>query len=185
MANQQARVTSTEALEAFRASLIVFLEKGRRSVDDVTDEVRRTRIWLQQDRRTYWEAEIKRRAKALNQAQQELMSVRITGDQQGAVVTRQAAVIKAQRAVAEGEARLRGVKKWIQNYDSVADPVIKRLENLRQLLDNDMPKAVAYLANAQRTLEAYADTLGPESASMPATVSTSEPQAETPAESQP
>jgi hypothetical protein len=161
MANQ-ARVTSTDALESFRASLIVFLVKARRSLDDVGDEVRRMRLWLQHDRRTHWENEFRKRTKVLDQAQQELMSARLSGNHETALLVRQAAVSKAKRALGDAEDKLRKVKMWNQNYDSCSDPMIKKLENLRQFLDIDMPQAIAYLVNVQRTLDAYASAPAPE-----------------------
>ena len=44
---EQVKVTSLDALEAFRARLIVFITKAKRSVDMATDEVRRARQWLE------------------------------------------------------------------------------------------------------------------------------------------
>jgi len=155
MANQ-ARVTSTEALDAFRASLIIFMNKANRAVDDVNDEVRRTRIWLQHDQRVLWESEFRKRTKVLDQAEQELMSVRLTGNHETAMIVRQQAVNKAKRALGEASDKLRRVKAWNQNYDGLADPIVKRLESLRQFLSNDIPKGIAYLVNAQRALDAYA-----------------------------
>ena len=49
--SEQAKVTSIDVLESFRAALIVFLTESRRSLDEVTDAVRRTRMWLQQEQR--------------------------------------------------------------------------------------------------------------------------------------
>src|SRR5271170_2137284 len=108
MANQ-ARVTSTDALESFRASLIVFLAKAHRCVDDVSDEVRRTRVWLQHDQRVHWEGEFRRRTKLLGQAEQELMSARLTNDNEGAMMLRQAAVSRARRALGEAEEKIRAL----------------------------------------------------------------------------
>jgi hypothetical protein len=180
----QARVTSTDALESFRASLIVFLGKARRSVDDVSDEVRRTRQWLQHDQRLLWEGELRRRAKALERAEQELMSVRLASHQESALLARQMAVNKAKLALSEAEDKIRKVKMWGQNFDNRADPVLKRLESLREVLNQDMPKAIAYLANALRTLEAYADMQAPATGTGPATASAAEtePAATTPAQ---
>jgi hypothetical protein len=160
----QAKVSSVDSIEAFRASLIIFLHKARRSLDDVSDDVRRTRAWLQTDRRTYWEGEVRKRAKILDQAEQELMSARLTGNRETAIMVRQAAVNKATRSLAEAAEKLRCVKLWNQNYDGCADPVLKRLEGLRQFLDSDLPKAVTYLVNVQRSLDAYAEGRGPEAA---------------------
>ena len=161
----QAKVTSTEALEAFRANLIVFLNKAHRSVDDVSDEARRMRLWLQHDQRVHWESEARKRARSLAQAEQELMSVRLSGTQQNALAVRQAAVNKAKHAMDEANEKLRRVKTWTQNYDGYADPIVKRLESLRQFLSDDMPKAIAYLVNVQRTLAAYSSLPSAESVS--------------------
>jgi len=174
----QARVTSTEALETFRASLIVFLAKAHRSVDDVCDEVRRTRIWLQQDQRMHWEGERKRRAKALERAEQELMTARIASNQENAVLMRQAAVTNAKRLLAESEDKLRILKRWTQNYDNAVDPSVKKLESFRQFLADDLPKAVLYLSSVQRTLEAYSAGATPSSGSGAATTTAAEPEAQ-------
>ena len=44
-----ARITSLDALESFRAALIVFLTTGRRTADEVIEQVRRVRLWLQNE----------------------------------------------------------------------------------------------------------------------------------------
>jgi hypothetical protein len=173
MANQ-AKVTSTEALEAFRANIVVFLTKARRSLDDVGDEVRRARQWLQHDQRNHWEGELRRRTKALERAQQEMMSVRLASHQASAMQARQAAVNKAQHDVKEAEDKIRKVKGWTQNFDHGADPIVKRLESVREMIDNDMPKAISYLLNVQKILEAYADTHAPTAEGAPASPSTAE-----------
>ena len=162
----RANVTSIDALESFRASVINFLTKARRAADEVGDEVRRTRVWVQQEQRLKWEGEFRRRQKALDQAQQELLSARISGLRDSTPVQK-AAVIKAERALREAEEKLRNVKHWNQRYDGFADPLTKRLENLRRFLDQDMPEAVVYLSQAQRILEAYAETPGPETGPAP------------------
>ena len=154
----QARVSSTEALESLRAALIVFVGKGRRALGDVGDEVRRTRQWLQFDQRASWEGEVRRRTKALQQAQQELASVRFAGHQESATMARQAAVNRAQRALSEAEDKRKKVKGWSQNFDHAVDPVYKRIGGLQHVLDHDLPKAIIYLASIQRTLAEYAKT---------------------------
>jgi DNA repair ATPase RecN len=171
----QAKVTSTEALEAFRASLIVFLTKARRSLDDAGDDVRRTRQWLQHDQRMHWEGELRRRARRLAQAQQELMSVRLSSHQASAVMARQMAVTKAQNELVEAEEKLRKLKTWNQKYDTCADPIIKRMDRMRQLLD-ELPKAITYLVSVQKTLEEYADSALPMTA--PSSPSEPEPEAQ-------
>jgi hypothetical protein len=157
---EQAKVTSIEALESFRSALIIFLTDSRRSLDEVGDAVRRTKQWLENDLRAKWESEIRRRTKVLSEAQQELFGSRLS-NLKTASAQKEEAVRKARRAVAEAEEKIRNVKKWNRNYDSIVEPMIKQLEGLRGYLDHDMVKSLAYLVQAQKTLEGYAEATPP------------------------
>jgi hypothetical protein len=160
MANQ-VRVTSLDALETFRAHLIIFLAKAVGAVDEVGDEVRRTRSWVHNDQRLFWETQIKKRRRALDQAQGEYMNARLSKLQDNTAAQKQA-VLKAKRELAEAEEKLLAVKTWIRNFDHCTDPLMKRMSGLRQFLDFDMPKAVAFLVQAQKTLEEYTQIPTPE-----------------------
>ena len=151
---QQARITSLDELEAFRTSLIIFMGKANRALDQVSDEVKRTRYWLQNDQRDHWEKQIKRRQKILDQASQELISARYS-EFKNSLNVQQMAVRKAKAAVAEAEEKFQKLKLWIRNYDHETDPRVRKLESLRHFLENDVPKAIAFLVQAQRTLEDY------------------------------
>ena len=162
----QVKVTSIDALEAFRANLIIFLTQAHRSVDEVHDEVRRLRHWLQQDQRMFWEGQARKWRKTLDQAQQELMSARLSA-LRDSTSAQEMAVLKAKRALTEAEEKLRKVKLWNRDFDSQADPLIKRMDGLRHLLDYDLPKALAYLVQAQRTLDAYTEIPAPQTTVTP------------------
>ena len=159
----QAKVTSLDALESFRANLIVFITTAHRCVEEVSDEVRRTRYWLQNDQRMFWEGELRKRRRILEQAEQELFSAKLSGLRETTSV-QQNAVIKAKRAVEEAEVKLRAVKHWNRNFESSSDPLVKQMEGLRYFLDHDMPKALAFLVQAQKTLEAYTEIPAPQAA---------------------
>lgn len=151
---EQAKVTSIEALEAFRACLIIFVDKAHSNVDQVGDDVRRVRSWVQDEQRMHWEREIRRRDRILGEAKQELMRVKLSGLRDN-TFPQEEAVRKAKRALDHAEEKLRNVKRWTRDYDHHMDPLLKRLGSLFDVLDRDMPKAMAYLLQAQRTLEAY------------------------------
>lgn len=157
---EQAKVTSLDALERFRADLIVFINAAHRCVDEAGDEVRRTRQWLQGEQRTHWEGEARRRKRTLDQAEADLYSARLSGLKDRTIVQEEA-VRKAKRAMAETEEKLRMLKKWNRDFDNNADPLVKRLEGMRFYLDHDMPKALTFLVQAQKTLEAYAEPSAP------------------------
>lgn len=153
---EQAKVTSIDALETFRVALISFLTDSRRSLEEVTDAVRRTRSWLEQEQRPYWESQIRARNRVLQEIEAELFGAKLS-PLRDVSAKQQEAVRRARRAVEEAEIRLRNVKKWVRDYDSVVEPLNKRLEGLRHFLDTDMLKALAYLVRAQKTLEGYAN----------------------------
>ena len=154
--SDQAKVTSLDALERFRADLIIFITTAHRCVDEAGDEVRRTRQWLQGEQRTHWEGAARQRKRVLDQAEADLYSARLSGLKDRTIVQEEA-VRKAKRAMAEAEDKLRVLKKWNRDFDNNADPLVKRLEGMRYFLDHDLPKALTFLVQAQKTLESYAE----------------------------
>lgn len=153
----QAKVTSIDALESFRASIIVFLTKANNSLDQIGDEIRRTRSWIQHEQRLHWEGEVRRRTKLLEQAEQELFSARLIRIREN-LAAQQAAVHKAKRALEEAQEKLHKVKLWNRDFDTSLEPLAKSLNGLREYLVQDMPKGLAYLVQAQKILEAYGET---------------------------
>ena len=151
-----AHVTSTDAIESFRASLIAYLGKARPIVEDASDEVMRMRQWLQQDRRTHWENQLRRRTRELENANQALYSARLANLRE-VTTAEQAAVLRATRALNEAEEKLRLVKRWTLEFDQRVGPLVKQLEQLRTMLSNDMPKAAIHLAQVLKMLDAYAN----------------------------
>jgi chromosome segregation ATPase len=115
------------------------------------------RGWVQNDQRLHWEGELRRRRQKLELAEQELFSAKLSGLRDN-LSAQENAVRKAKKALAEAEEKLRQVKLWTRNFDHCADPLVKRIEGLRQLLDHDMPKAVSWLLQAQKTLEGYSES---------------------------
>jgi hypothetical protein len=154
--DQQAKVTSVDALENFRASLILFLSKAKPALEEVMHEVVRTRLWIENEQRTFWEREIKTRRRKLEQAQAELFSANISKIQK-ASAAQQMAVHHAQRAIHEAEEKMRMLKKWNRELENRADPLVKQIEQLHGFLMNDMGRAVAYLAETVKILQSYAE----------------------------
>lgn len=172
---ERAHITSIDALESFRAHLIIFTTTAHRSLDEVGDQVRRTRLWLQNDQRLHWEGELRRRTRAFDEARQELLGARLAG-LRNAIANRENNVRLAKQALVAAETKLRAVKTWARDYDTSVEPLVKRLQSLRHFLDHDMPKAMAWLVQAQRTLEAYSEAAPPvaSSSATPSAVPTEE-----------
>ena len=71
------------------------------------------------------------------------------------------AVQRAERAVREAEAKLALLKKWDRELENRTDPLVKQVTQLHGFLTTDMGRAVAYLAQVVKALEAYADVAAP------------------------
>ena len=151
---ERARVTSLEALEDFRAKLILYREKAGRVLDEVSDEVIRTRVWLESDRQTHWQNNIRRLTRELEQRQQELFSAELSGLLE-ASATQRGAVQKARRAILGAEEKLKLVRQWQRQFDHRVEPPARQVEKLRHNLSHDLGLAVAWLNEVTKTLGDY------------------------------
>ena len=159
---ERAHVRSIDALEAFRANLIVYLSKARPTLEEVSAAVQRPRGWLEGEQRTHWEGEFRRRTQALQEAQQALFSSKLSSFRETSA-TEQMAVQRTKHAVEEAEGKLRVLKQWSRVYDNRVGPLVKQMVKLHTVLAHDMVQAVAFLAQAVNTLDAYAEGAPPTS----------------------
>lgn len=152
--DRQAKVTSVDALTAFRASLVLYTGSVGNALDGVRDEVRRTRTWLQVDQKAYWGGRLKRLRKQLEQAEAELFTSRLSAMTSHSAA-RQMAVTRLRRMVRESEERVKELQKWIRNYESLVEPLMKKLDGIQHFATHDLPRAASSLAQAERTLDDY------------------------------
>ena len=157
---ERAQVTSVEAIEAFRSALIVYLSKVKPTVEEPASEVARTRQWLETDRRSFWQNQMRLRRRELERAQGELFSARMSKIQDATSV-QELALHKAQRAVREAEAKLQIIKKWQHELENRSEPIVKLIEQLHGYLSTDMARAVVFLTEIIKTLQAYAQVSTP------------------------
>src|SRR5208337_3600053 len=97
------------AVAAFRADLIVFMSKARAVLEEAADEVLRTRLWVQNDQRRFWDKEIRLRYRKLEEAKSELFNAQLSQFQQSTALCLMA-VQRAERAHREAEAKIAVLK---------------------------------------------------------------------------
>ncbi|MEI7910623.1 MAG: hypothetical protein WCK77_13385 [Verrucomicrobiota bacterium] len=158
--SNQARISSIDALEAFRAELIHYIEKARVALEDMTGEARRTRTWLDVDRSQHWAGQLKRLTKLLHQAEEELYSANLSNPL-AANALQKMAVVRVRRKLDEAEAKMRVIKHWRQIYDNRTSPLLRQLEPMFFRVGQQLPKAVHSLGETIKTLQAYAETHRP------------------------
>ena len=151
----KAQITSVEAIESFRAKLIIFLNQARPVMEEVSGEMSRTRLWLQNEHRMVWETELRRCERRLEEAKRELFNATLSTLPTGTTALLQMTVQRALRAVHEAEAKLKLLKRWDKEIDNRAAPLLKQTEQLQVFLTTDMARAVAYLDQMLKALDAY------------------------------
>lgn len=152
----QARVTSIEAIEAFRNRLILFRDRASRILDEVSETLTRTRNWLDHECPERHRQELRRLQRQLEQKEQELFSARLSPFQETAPAE-QAAVQRLRRAIEDVEHRLRRVRSWQQQFEPRIQTQARQIEKLRHHLDHDLGRALNFLTEAVRSLAAYAE----------------------------
>src|SRR5262249_46400203 len=126
---QQAKVTSVDALQDFRSNLLVYVSKARPALEEVSMDVMRVRVWLQDEQRVHWERELKRRLRKLEEAEQALFSSRLS-NMRDPSMSEMRSVTKCRQSVEEARAKLNIIKKWNKDFDSLVEPLLKQLERL-------------------------------------------------------
>ena len=124
-------------------------------LDDVAQEIVRVRIWLETDRQVHWKRHIRRARAAAAQAEQELMTARLSGDAR-TVGERRNALAKARDALRQAEEELDRVRRWLQRYPTDVEARGALPRRLQHLFATDTSRAVNFLETAATILTDYA-----------------------------
>jgi hypothetical protein len=122
----------------------------------MSSEVLRVRQWLQNDQRRRWEGEMKARTKKLERARAELFSISLSKMQEVSSA-QQLIVHRAKAAFEEAEKKIALLKKWDKELDNRSEPLVKQVDQFQSFVSSEMPRAIAYLTQVIRSLEAYAE----------------------------
>lgn len=150
-------VKSLGILSDFRGSLARTREDAKSALAAADMEISRMVDWLANDRRLYWEGEIRRRREAVSQAKSELFRKRTSRmfGSDGNLSEPHDLVREATRRLEEAEQKLAKVKKWrdplqaaIMKYRAASQP-------LADALDSDVERALSQMEGMIRALEAY------------------------------
>lgn len=151
----RAHVSNLEALDRFRSSLILFLERAALILDEVSEEVKRTRVWLQSEQKLRLTQVMKRKNRELEMLEQEYFTARLS-NLKSAKTGQQMQINRKRREIREIEDRMRAVAAWLRNFDSTVETEARKVEKLRHFLDADMKQAVRLLNETMRLLSEYA-----------------------------
>ncbi len=155
--SSQAEVHSIEALKDFRVALSLYGEDALAALGGVEAEIRRTVLWLQQDRPFYWQEQIKRRRERVSSAKADLFRLNLqkTPEHHPSLAEAKERLRLAQASLIDAEKRLILVRKWQPALQQAILEYHGNVQRLKDLAASDVPRAVALLTRIVDGLEAY------------------------------
>ena len=155
--SSQATVLSVEALKQFRAALALYSEETLAAIGAVEAEVRRTVLWLEQNRPGYWHDQIKRRRELVSQARGEVYRKKLQKrpDYTPPMSEQVENLRKAEASLQEAEKRLTLVRKWQPRLQHAVLEYHASIQRIKDLSATDVPNAALLLGRIIDALEAY------------------------------
>lgn len=156
-------VQSVEVIRQFRAQLCRFGEDVKNALAATEMEIGRMVNWLTNDRRLYWEGEIRRRRDDVSQAKAELFRKR-TSQMYGhdANLAEQRENLRvANHRLLEAEEKLKRVRRWVAPLQQAIMEYRGLSRPLSDMADADLENAVAMLGRMLDALDEYATTAPP------------------------
>jgi hypothetical protein len=151
-----ARVTEIDALRAWKAALCVFTEAAEEALVAADMDIRRTADWLD-ERRRFWEDELRRREDGVTHAKAELTRKKLMPIIGKSPDTSEEEK-QLRRAVArleEAELKVKRTRKWAPIYQRAVEEYHGIARRLGAFLEMDMRRAAALLDRKIAALEAY------------------------------
>jgi DNA repair exonuclease SbcCD ATPase subunit len=170
--SQSARVSSIEAVKAFREALCTFSEDAQRALCAADQEIRRTLDGLQA-RLQYWQRMVRECQEEVTRAKTALIQRR-WGHHEGrgpGTTEQEIALRKAQARLKEAEAKVETVRRWQLQLPQAIHEYEGPARQLAGWLDADLRHVVAILDQRLAALEAYV-ALTPSSPADPAAAET-------------
>jgi hypothetical protein len=166
--SSQAEVHSIDALKDFRVALALYGEDTLAALGAVEAEVRRTTLWLQQDRPYYWQEQIKRRREQVASARAELFRRQLqkTPEHSPSMIEQKENLRRAQASLDDAEKRLALTRKWQPAFQHAVLEYHGSIQRIKDLAAADVPRATTLLTRLIDALEAYLQLAPPSGASL-------------------
>ncbi len=160
----QADVKSIDTLAFVKAALANYAHESGQALAEVEIEGRRAVEWITVDRAEFWKAEVRRSADLVNQAMKDLEHCRTfkkVGDNQPSCIEEKKALEKAKARLAFAEQKQEAVRRWTPVVQQQFRETGVRMVHFRDIIDVQIPKAVARMERMLKSLDAYKSVSGP------------------------
>lgn len=150
-------VSSIDVIRDFRAQLCRFGEDCKNGLAAAEMEISRMVDWLTNDRRLYWQAEIRRRQEDLSQAKAEMHRKRTSQmfGQDASLAEQRENLRVAKFRLEEAEEKLERVRRWAQPLQHAIMEYRGQSRPLADMLDSEHENNLALLDRMISALEEY------------------------------
>lgn len=151
-----ARVTSLQALEAFKAALARFAGTAQNALAGAETQLHRDSDWLEQQTAA-WRAEVMRREELLVKAKGELTQRRYSAGQghKRDCSEQEMAVKRAEAALQHARQKRDACRRWANLLTRELEECRTPVRHLGAVLDSDLRRAIAFLEQKLAALEKY------------------------------
>ncbi len=153
-----ANVRSIESLREFRAALHTFVQEAREAMCSYDLEIRRALDWLTKDQPQRWKMETRKCEDAVVQARLELerrRGMKLPGGETPSCMEEKKAVERARQRRQYAADKVEAVRKWGYAVEHEVDEYSGRANQLQDVIDAELPRAIGMLDRALTALEAY------------------------------
>jgi hypothetical protein len=155
-----ARVTSVQAIADFKVALLAFCQEAKEVLASIEMEIRRMTDWVDRDRLSYWQREIRNRQEEVSQAKADLFRkqiTRISGQHPDFLEERDALRLATYR-LEEAEEKVQKCRFWGgRQLPHAVDEYEAPGRQLASMVEGNPPAIIILLDRVIRSLEAYLD----------------------------
>lgn len=152
----KANVTNTEVLRDVRTAMAKFAEEARNTLTAVDAEVARVGQWLTHERPGHWKHEIRRREDAVAAAKAAIARKQLSRmPEPASVVEERKFLQREQRRLQRAQERADTTRRWAAVWERESSLWKSSCSGLSELLDRDVPGALADLDRMMRALSEY------------------------------
>lgn len=152
-----ANVQSTEAIDAVRRSLALFVDQVQEALAELEAEMRRMLEWLEHDRPRFWKSQTRLAHDQVHEAQQALhrcLMFPVAGERPSCYEER-STLKRAQARLAYCEEKTERVRHWQRAVQHELFEYEGRISQLVRTVEIDVPQAIGTLDKVLRRLDEY------------------------------
>lgn len=156
--SRSAKVTSIEVLDRFTAVLRSFQEDASTSLENLGVEIHRAVDWINHTQKDYWQNEIRRGRKRVDDAKAEYeraRSARSFAGHEPTLLAERKAIERAKRRLRLAEEKVELVRLWARRIDRAVIEYEGSAAQLGNWLLTDCPRSLAAVVRMSRALQSY------------------------------